>query len=310
MSGAVGSKLGALACTAMLLGSCSLLFSAGETGTDAGGRLDAATIDAGPIIDAPLPDAAPPLSVERLILRYYLDEDPGEAPFLRDIEQNPVDNLELVDDLEVTGTEGRRGLRWESPNSLGGATATLVPEHALLGLKALHTLTFELVLRVDAAGAGLQAPSTLFAFTTGAAKADNHALQIQQMGPDGDYLVEFVFNSAVAQSWQAPTLGERSVLHFGFDSTQLDAVNRVSLYSNGTLVPPTGQFPLVDRNATLKVDENTVFTLGNAPPPQQPSSIGGKLFYLAIYDAVLSEIVMGYNAAILISNDDQPPPMP
>ncbi len=309
MSWAVRIKLGALVCTATLLGSCSLLFSADDTGSevndDAGGRIDAATIDAGPVFDGPPPDAALPLATNRLILRYFLDDDPGED-VVSDINEELVNDLALANGLQVTGTEGRRGLRWETVNDVGVAETRLESGHALLALQEALTFTFEFVLRVDDAGS--QSPSILFLLSTDGAGEGDAALQLRNPD-DGGFVVDFVFDGIVIRSWPAPNLGERSVLHFVFDSPASTEINRLRLYSNGLPLSADKEFISLAEDARFKFDIDSLFALGNAESPES-RSLSGKIFYLAVYDAALPETVMTSQSAILIGNDDQPPPMP
>tara|TARA_R110002073_G_scaffold336458_3_gene533669 strand:+ start:20188 stop:21066 length:879 start_codon:yes stop_codon:yes gene_type:complete len=292
-----------------LLGSCSLLFSADDTGSevndDAGGRIDAATIDAGPVFDGPPPDAALPLATNRLILRYFLDDDPGED-VVSDINEELVNDLALANGLQVTGTEGRRGLRWETVNDVGVAETRLESGHALLALQEALTFTFEFVLRVDDAGS--QSPSILFLLSTDGAGEGDAALQLRNPD-DGGFVVDFVFDGIVIRSWPAPNLGERSVLHFVFDSPASTEINRLRLYSNGLPLSADKEFISLAEDARFKFDIDSLFALGNAESPES-RSLSGKIFYLAVYDAALPETVMTSQSAILIGNDDQPPPMP
>jgi len=294
---------GTLLCAALVLGSCSLVFSEGEPGeaSDAGGSLaDAAALDAGSILDAgPVFDAAVPLSDESLLLRYYLDDD--MPPILRDVGQSPADNL-VMESIVVSGTSGRRGLRWETASAPGGACAVLL-KHTLSELEAQDTFTFEFVVRVDGAGP-TAAPSILFILANDAPGEGNTSLQVHSE-EGNDYVVDFVFDGVVVQSWSDPELASRSVLHLVFASPESEGSKRVRLYSNGVELSSTSAANELAEFSVMKIDKASTFTLGNAPT-QGTQSIAGKLGYFAVYHEPLTDTVISRNASILLKDDDTP----
>lgn len=293
--------LGPLACAALVLGSCSLLFSESVSAVDAGAEpldaeplgLDARRgIDGGTTIQE--------LFSIGLLARYYIDE--VEPLVLND--NTTDDNKLAVDGVLIGGPDGRRGLQWSAASALGSASSTL-ELNSIRNLAEQQAFTVELV--VQALAAGTTDSSVLFELLSevGPAPASQYALRVFEAATEDNYTVEFVFEGVVVQSWPASGIGSRSVLHLVFDSVKSTATDRVRLYSNGNRLPSATQNEL-PLGVTPKLSDVSTFTLGNALA--SPSSIEGRISYLGVYNEAFGDMAIMRNAQILNDNDDAPAP--
>lgn len=292
----------ALTCAALALGSCSLLFSETQTAADAGGlATDARQADAG---HPDARDSAEPLRDEGLLVRYYFDDD--NMVILQAADRNPDNSLTMSDGVQVGGAAGRRGLQWQMASTAGNASAALV-QNAMGSLDGQTAFTIELVLDLEDAGPE-ETASTLVYFASGSNPTNNDfALRTYSTGMQ-DFSIEFLFGGGVTHSWLATGIGSRSVLHLVFDSSQEDAVDRLMLFSNGALLPPTGTTRLEPDVSPTFADSSTV-VIGNSPHTNE-GSIAGRMGYFAVYNEALGQDGIAGNAATLGASDDPAPSGP
>jgi hypothetical protein len=286
--------LGTLACAALVLGSCSLLFSESVPAADAGAEpLDAEPLgldargggDGGTTIQE--------LFSIGLLARYYIDE--VDPVVLNDSTTNG--NKLALNGVLLGGPDGRRGLQWSEASVFGSAGTTL-EVNSIRNLAEQQAFTVELV--VQALAVGSADSSVLFELLSEVGKPPNNQYALRALETD---TLEFVFEGTVVQSWPASGIGSLSVLHLVFDSANPTASDRVRLYSNGGRLASVTQDELA-QGVSPKFSDASTFTLGNALA--DPRSIAGRIGYLGVYNEALGETAIMRNAMILQANDDTP----
>lgn len=263
--------------------------------------------DAMVIPDAMAPDAMmmpTMLADDGLIARYFINEaSMGTTPVeLLDATADPEPLfISYIDALAFTEVGGNRGLLWPAAGATDRAGLNSIAGTKIAtNLNGSRRGTIEVVARVDATAGGPGVSrllhigeATEFGFFTLAAASPDE-LQMFMNGSDTEPV----------GAWPiADHMMQRIVIHAVFDSEQLDPADRVRLYVNGARVASTGGTPPV-QDAVIDFGTTSVFYLGNRVGVW---SIGGVMFYAALYGDALSDQAIADNAFLLEMNDDSQP---
>lgn len=238
-----------------------------------------------------------PLTSLGFITRYLFNEaSSGQGPtLLGDAAPSPLS-------LPITylGASPRyqeittgRGIEWLTEGGDARASIPVVGTKIHTALNRKTRGVIELVLEVDkAADTRLSHIGSGGAFGYFTLLAGNGSLTFYALG-GSDW-----------GTWDAdwPNLG-RHVLHLVFDSTLLNASERVKLYRNGVLVPKSGGGdPGENEVLDIPADPAMFYAIGNR-------EIGGRscdcsIYYAAMYDRALSPAEVEQNANLLLLYDD------
>jgi hypothetical protein len=248
--------------------------------------------------------ATSPLASRGLLVRYFLDEDQDVAaveatspiPFALPIV--PSANLALAN------IAGHGGMQWAMVGGDGYAGAVLASSTAgadvLAALSGANMVTLEFVADVQ------QTNGAFGRFVHAGAPSTSGRLSVSTM-QNTDALI-LSFNDVASVNWDAELIANgRAVYQLVIDSTQATAADRARLYVNGAFVPPA----TVGSNSTLVLDasvsfieNNDALVLGNRSGGDR--SLGGTLYYAAIYKGVLTDSELLQNRDILLASDDAP----
>jgi hypothetical protein len=272
---------------------------------------DTTTTDGTTTADTDAPDVL--VGDDAVVVRYYLDEvEEGEpGPLAFDAAGPPALDLAIAWDAgtmtpRYVNTDGHRGLHWPQA-SFGGSAIAPVLETKMMALDGRTEATLEVVVDMQAVFLSAEPWARILVW-----QPDIVPYNIQ-MG-----LLGFWHEDAIAldirSAWQVdntPPTGRwslsmfpgRIVVHAVFDTT-VDSSDRVRLYIDGSRIDPTFVNPPGEGD-TLTVSEDAFLVLGNRPSGS--ATLGGTLFYAAIYDRALTPAEVDHNAAILLDDDDTPP---
>ena len=263
-----------------------------------------ATTDAG--------DDAPPLAPA--LARYWINEAPAlqGVEALLDDAADPV-NLPLIYEpgnpvFEEAPPHGRH-LRFLGDADVGSL-------HPIAGTKfeTLHQashVTLEAKFQVDACDLETT-QQRIFGFGDGHLSTGDGWLAIRAWQPDGIPRVGLALTWPGLVDWmyfypdQCPT--SVIVMHAVVDTTKQTEQDRVRIYSDGTRLPVSvysldevGIWPPLD--TTIDLGEQAQYAYV-ARATDGPRSSGERIFYLAVYDRVLTDGQIAAHAAALLARDD------
>ncbi len=243
--------------------------------------------------------AAGALVGEQLLARYLINEaDSGAAKGqLDDASAEPLP-LELYGVKEeliyMEPSCGHRALSWSAPG-LDARAAALIGNSKLAALHGSKQATIEVVVKIEAVADAMQ---------TGPSRLMHIGPDFQQdwfsLGLAQPETLDFFWKGGVnAGRWPLPTGSDPFVLHLVLSTS---ALNTLMLYINATPQEPYNNVPLPAINETIGIFGGAKLVLGNLPDGKH--SFQGELYYLAIYNAALSQSEMLHNVDRLLANDD------
>jgi hypothetical protein len=279
-------RIAAVASAAAFAGGCSLLFSAPEQGAE---------LDAAVGLDAPVPTD---LVDDRLVVRYYLDDDDGSET-LQDAATTP---LLLPITLESSGPTlveepTGRGLEWTAAGGDGRACVDVVDTKVLAAVEGATAATLEAVVDIVAGD-----PNGSRILHIG--EDTNSRLSLEYVGGLPHRVVMKVNrNRTFAAAVDGPV--GRVVLTAVFDSGQAIPLDRLWLYLDGERLLTQTAFNSPAQGETVDLSlPDTFFCIGNREVGNR--SPEGRIYYGAIYARALSEADIINNVALLLANDDTP----
>lgn len=243
---------------------------------------------------------------ERLVARYYINEDPATgAAEIADTSADPLPLSILNPDpqspeLALTeDAEGHRGLTWAAAGSAAVAVGAITGTKVQLRLNGNQAFTIELVARIESI---VNFARLLF---IGRSEPNQNPTDALVLRFDGMGRLQAYVDDTSIGLWAYDYVNAgRSVLHLVVDTAQPIPEIRRRLYVNGALAPSfDATAPAQLSNVNLSMA--TTLSLGNRTAGTH--SFGGTLYYAALYDAALTEEEISANAAQLLLEDDLPP---
>lgn len=239
-----------------------------------------------------------PLADEGLLARYWIDEsDSGTSPAsLDDAASDPVPLSVVFDDgLAFTSDANHRALRYPQPNQ-GGHAYALVDGTKLATLNGTHAATLEAVVHLKSAtdlGARIVHVGASTSFFSLESNGVTH-LKLDYNDVDGLGI----------GTWTVADLDAagRVVIHGVVDTDEAAPSDRVRLYidgvlqSGGTLAPP-------NQGDAIALPPGQSLVLGNRLPAER--SMGGNLYYAALYLTALTQSQIDQNVSALLTSDDR-----
>ena len=239
----------------------------------------------------------PPLSDEGLVVRYYLDEtDRGMGPS-EALDAAPDPQHLILDygtgNMEYQSVSGRRGLVWASQLSDGAAMGP-VQGKVHDALDGATEMTLEVVFVIETVDG--QCPR-LFDIS--------RTTNLGQLAFCFDNAtVELRLNAARSIDAPFTVVGTgRHVGHIILDTTLPTAPERARYLHDGVEVATGTSETSPNEGIELQFDD--VMALGNRLGGSR--SLGGWLFYVAIYDVAFDTVRAAEHAASLKVRDDQAP---
>jgi Concanavalin A-like lectin/glucanases superfamily len=241
--------------------------------------------------------SVPALVDTDLVVRYFIDEAAsGTNPqHLDDFAPAPLDlPLTYSAGLAYTAVAGNRGLKWAAPNTVGDGRIAIAGTKIVNALNGSTEGTIEAVVDVEAVNAG----NTHITCIGPGGNAGGFSLIAA--GPNA---VRLVWHEGVnIGTWSVPiTTSGRVVLHAVLDTGLSTSSARTRLYVNGQAATSSGGTPPA-MSATIDLTPDIDFVIGNAVGT--PLSIGGTIYYVAMYSGALSQQDIATNTQRLLASDD------
>lgn len=243
---------------------------------------------------------------ERLVARYYINEDPATgAAEIADTAADPLPLSILNPDPQNPGlvlsedAEGHRGLTWAAAGSAAVAVGAITGTKVQLRLNGNQAFTIELVARIESI---VNFARLVF---IGRSEPNQNPTDALVLRFDGMGRLQAYVDDTSIGLWAYDYVNAgRSVLHLVVDTAQPIPEIRRRLYVNGALAPSfDATAPAQLSNVNLSMA--TTLSLGNRTAGTH--SFGGTMYYAALYDAALTEEEISANAAQLLLDDDLPP---
>jgi hypothetical protein len=196
--------------------------------------------------------------------------------------------------MNYTDAPTGRGLVWLAPGMPGGAYAPVDGTKVFDAFNGKTQGTIEVVASVQAVtGPGSRLITIGLGDESGRFTLFSNTID----------RVQFRWrNNVVAGDWPLSFASSgRCVIHVVLDSTQLEPTSRVLLYVNGTIVNDNIGLPPI-QDSTIDIGPGRSLYLGNRDELMR--SIGGSLYYAALYSRPLTEKEITNHASHLIINDD------
>ncbi len=233
-----------------------------------------------------------------LVVRYFLNEAASGTDPDYWIDSGPGDPMHLTyiksgTDSNYTNIASGRGLYFNGPSIIdGGYLPSIDGTKLFTAMDGATEATFEMVADVD----GCQGNYSRMIWADSGSSGGRFAVG----AANGSCNVRFSLNSTYDDASYNMSGAGRHVYHIVFDSSEPAAADRVKLYVDGVYEESfAGNITL---NETITGLAGQEFWVGNRAGTAR--AIDGTIYYVAIYDAALSESDIGSNAAILINNDD------
>ena len=243
-----------------------------------------------------------------LISRYYIDEAAsGIAPTsLVDSSSNGYD-LTTIDygggNLAFVEVSGNRGLVSSSITGTQRAVRAIDNTSDALrdALEGTQTATIEFVADLTAGNSG---GGRIFGVNGRAGQNGECIMRFNTSSGGG---LTPMWDDIARGLWIIGASSGRRVYHLVFDTTQATASNRVLIYVNGSVQAATSAGTTITQNSTLSLGSNLDLTMFNRENSgSYDRSIGGTIFYAAIYSSALSSTNVADNYAVLTADDDTP----
>jgi len=242
-------------------------------------------------------DAASDGLVSRgLVARYFIDEaDTGQSPLqLADAAANPFPlTLAYTSALSFTEVATQRGLQWTTTGDFGRASAPITGSKITTALTGAKQWTYELVVDIRDTTNG---ECRLLSIGYGTANYGDAALVTS------DLTSLRLHVDATNASWNVTFGSGRVVLHVVVDTTLASAATRYRLFVNAApAVRNGGTAPA--QNAGLVIPSSDYLAIGNVEGAGR--SLGGEVYYAALYADALTPEDIAANTARLTANDDR-----
>jgi hypothetical protein len=281
-----------------LLAGCNYNPSPGQAGTGDGALPDGPLEDAATTGDTAGDSAVIPLLVDRgLVVRYFMDEAAsGQTPTsLTDSASSPLSLPITFGQASFIEEGGNRGLNWPASQGSGKAELSLGSTKVNNLLSPARTVTIEVVARITGAGTAGSSNESQIAGLRGG----NPDFMLTAIGST-DLRFFKPFGSEGA-TWTGVNNQQRMVLHLVFDTTRVDAQQRIELFKNGGVVAKNASAPPT-QNSTVGLGSGDEIMIGNRQSSDR--SIQGTIFYVAYYNVALDALEIANNAERLLATDD------
>jgi hypothetical protein len=243
------------------------------------------------------------LDDDQLLVRYYLDEaSQGQRrDVARDAAPQPLhlDHRWVPEVVYAASEDGNKGLQWTASGVDGG------PSQAIAGTKVLDRLHGQTAVTIEAVVDVEESTPSSFILAIGHGAGNGATIVKLGLATYGAGVLILRLDNAVVGHWTVDLPGsERAVLHLVLDTTATED-DRVRLYLSGQRLSGEKHDDWPSDGQELDLQDDCELVLGNRPH-DRAASIGGTLYYAALYTKAFDDTQVAAHSDVLLVNDDHP----